>query len=188
MSETLVLSADYQPVGRVTWQRAITLFYSNKVEIVDTYEDKEIRAATLVIKMPAVIRFLRALRSKRKAIKFSRMNVYIRDQSRCQYCRQHVPLEDTTYDHVLPRSRGGKTTWENVVIACMSCNQKKSNRTPEEAGMKLWTVPVRPKKLPDARIRLVYRKGMPEAWRSWLADAGDVIKTAQYWGVELDQD
>lgn len=188
MSETLVLAADYTPVGRISWQRAITLFYSNKVEIVDTYEDKDIRAATLVIKMPAVVRFLRALRSKRKAIKFSRMNVYVRDHQKCQYCSQHVPLEDTTYDHVLPRSRGGKTTWDNVVIACMSCNQKKSNLTPAEAGMKLKTPPVRPKSLPDARIRLVYRKGMPEAWRAWLDEAADVVKTAQYWGGELEQD
>lgn len=186
--ETLVLAQDYTPVGRVPWQRALTLFYLSKVEILDTYEDKAVRSVTLAIKMPSVIRFLRALRSKRKAIKFSRMNVYSRDDGRCQYCRQRVPLEETTYDHVVPRSKGGQTNWENVVIACMTCNQKKGNKTPEEAGLKLAAKPVRPKKLPDARIRLTWRKGMPDAWAPWLGQMADAVRTAVYWNGSIDED
>ena len=185
--ETLVLDPSYVPVGRVTWQRALTLYFSQKVEIVDVYEDKEVRSATLVIKMPAIVRFLRALRSKKKAVKFSRLNIYTRDEGRCQYCYAHVPLEETTYDHVLPRSRGGKTEWENVVIACVPCNQAKANRTPGEAKMPLARRPIRPKRLPDIRIRLTWKQGMPEVWRGWLTDAKETIQSAVYWGGELDE-
>lgn len=183
-AQTLVLAADYTPVGRVSWQRALTLYFSGKCEVIDEYQDRDIRAATLVIKMPSVVRFLRALRSKRKVVKFSRLNVYTRDEGRCQFCREKVPLEDTTYDHIVPRSKGGQTNWENVVIACMPCNQKKGNKTLEQAGMTLAKVPVRPKKLPDYRVRLTWRKGMPEAWTQWLQAATDAV----YWNGTLDED
>jgi len=177
--ETLVLSQDYAPVARVHWQRAVTLFFMDKVEIVDSYEDKEIRSVTFSMKMPSVVRFLRTIRSKKKAVKFSRENVYARDKGRCQYCSTPVPRHESTYDHVLPRAAGGKTEWENVVISCYGCNQKKASRTPEQAGMKLKMRPVRPKSLPDMRVTVVWRKGDPDAWRSWLRDFA-------YWNAELE--
>src|SRR5215831_17650300 len=147
--ETLVLSAMYEPVARVTWQRAITLLWQNKVEVVEEYTDREIRSVSVTIKMPSVIRFLRALRSRRRAVKFSRENVYMRDRGRCQYCGGRLARFDATYDHVVPRKLGGLTTWENIVIACVACNQKKGGRTPEAAGMRLRTRPQKPARLPD---------------------------------------
>ncbi len=181
MSETLVLSPSYEYVGRVSWDRAITLLFLGKVEVLEEYEDRDIRSVTFSIKMPSVIRFLQAIRGKRRAVKFSRENIYARDQGRCQYCWRKVTRDEFTYDHVNPRAAGGKTTWENVVASCMQCNQDKKNRTPAEAGMRLRTTPVRPKRLPDVRITLVWRKGMPESWKSWVRDF-------IYWNGELDND
>ena len=180
--ETLVLSATYEPVARVSWQRAITLLWQSKVEVIDEYADREIRAVSVTIKMPSVIRFVRALRSRRRAVKFSRENVYMRDGGRCQYCGARVTRFDATYDHVLPRKLGGLTTWENIVIACVACNQRKGGRTPESAHMTPRSRPVKPAKLPDTfRLTLAYQPGMPASWRQWLRDF-------DYWNTELDND
>ena len=136
---------------------------------------------TFVFKMPSVVRLFRALRGQRKHIAFSRENVYARDGGRCQYCGVKMRRPQITYDHVIPRAHGGKTTWENIVFACVGCNQKKGGKTPEQAGMKLLSVPVRPKKLPEhIRISLAFRHGMPESWRTWLRDFA-------YWNSELDE-
>jgi 5-methylcytosine-specific restriction endonuclease McrA len=180
--ETLVLSTAYEPIARVSWQRAVTLLFAGKVEVVEEYNDREIRAITFSLRMPAVIRFLRALRGKRPRIRFSRENVYLRDHGRCQYCSLKLPRHDATYDHVVPRARGGLTNWENIVIACVSCNQRKGGRTPEQAGMKLVMKPVRPKKLPEViQMTFTWQKGMPESWRAWLRDFS-------YWNTELESD
>lgn len=168
--ETLVLDTSYIPVARVHWQRALTLLFMGKVEIVEEYEDREIRSVTMTLKMPSVVRFIQAMRSKKKAIKFSRENVYARDGGKCQYCGNKVPRASLTYDHVVPRAQGGKTEWTNIVIACGTCNQKKGNKTPAQAGLKLLSVPVRPKKLPDhMTFTLQWRKNDPPSWKDWLA-------------------
>ena len=89
--DTLVLSQSYQPIGRVSWQRAMTLFFQDKVEVVEEYEDREVRAVTFSVKMPAIVRFLNKIRRKKKACKFSRENVFTRDKGKCQYCGNRVP-------------------------------------------------------------------------------------------------
>jgi 5-methylcytosine-specific restriction endonuclease McrA len=180
--ETLVLSMGYEPVARVPWQRAVTLLFMGKVEVVEEYADKEIRSITFTLKMPSVVRFLRAIRGTRKQVKFSRQNVYARDTGRCQYCGVRVARHEATYDHVVPRAQGGKTTWENIVIACVPCNQKKGGRTPAQARLKLLTVPVKPKKLPDTlSLTITFQPGMPDTWRGWLRDM-------TYWNGELDSE
>jgi 5-methylcytosine-specific restriction endonuclease McrA len=180
--ETLVLDPGYQPVARVSWERALTLFWMGKVEVVEEYEDRVVRSTTLEVKMPSVIRFLRAVRGKRRMVRFSRENVYARDSGKCQYCGSKVPRPESTYDHVTPRSQGGHTKWENIVIACLNCNQRKGGRTPEQAGMVLRTKPVRPTKLPETvRITFGYEPGMPASWRNWLRDFS-------YWNGELETD
>ena len=179
--ETLVLDTSYIPVARVHWQRAITLLFQGKVEIIEEYEDKEIKSVTFSMKMPSIVRFLRALKGKKKAIKFSRENVYTRDKGTCQYCGLKVARPEATYDHVTPRAQGGTTVWENIVICCVPCNQKKGNRTPAQAGMRLLSTPVRPKKLPDhMRLTVQWRPGMPPSWRDWLA-------SHSYWNGELEE-
>lgn len=180
-NQVLALDQSYIPVARLSWQRALTLLFLGKVEIVESHEDKEIRSVTIAIKMPSVVRFIRAMRSKKKAIKFSRENIYVRDKGRCQYCGVAVARATFTYDHVVSRGQGGKTEWTNVVVACMECNQRKGNRTPEQARMRLLSTPVRPKKLPEhAHITLQWRVGDPPTWRDWLA-------SHSYWNSELEE-
>jgi 5-methylcytosine-specific restriction endonuclease McrA len=123
--ETLVLNRAYQPVARIPWQRAITLVFLGKVELVESYEDQTIRSVSFEVKVPAVVRFLRLLVRRQPVVRFSRENVFARDRGRCQYCQRPVTRAEATYDHVLPRKLGGLTTWENIVIACVPCNQAK---------------------------------------------------------------
>lgn len=181
--DTLVLNATWQPVARIPWQRAITLLFLGKVEIIEEYEDKKIRSVSFEVKMPSVVRFLRLLKGRRKAvIRFSRQNVFARDNGQCQYCGKKVKRPEATYDHVIPRSQGGGTHWENIVIACVPCNQRKGGRTPEQARMKLATIPVRPKRLPDTfQLTFVFQKGMPSTWANWLRDM-------TYWHGSLEED
>ncbi len=179
--ETLVLSQSYEPVARVSWQRAVMLIFQGKVEVVEEYEDRFVRSVTVAVKMPSVIRFIRGLRKGPKGVKFSRENVYLRDNCRCQYCGLKVSRPEATYDHVLPRAQGGKTCWENVVIACVPCNQKKGNRTPVVAKMALRSTPAKPKKLPEAlHLTFMFEKGMPVSWAKFLGDMA-------YWHVELEE-
>jgi 5-methylcytosine-specific restriction endonuclease McrA len=173
MSQALVLTQQYLPHKIVSWERAVTLVFGGKAEVVETY-DEEIRSVSITIKMPSVIRLLRAVRGSKRVIKFSRINILARDGFRCQYCGVKFEMRELTYDHVVARSRGGRTTWENVVAACAPCNRKKGDRTPEEARMKLRKVPARPTSLPISMLRFD-RRDAPSAWATWL-----------YWKGELD--
>jgi len=178
--DTLALDTSYVPVARVHWQRAVTLLFMGKVEVVEEYDDKDVKSVTFSIKMPSIVRFLRALKSKRRAIKFSRENVFARDSGKCQYCGLKLARPEATYDHVVPRAQGGLTSWDNVVICCVPCNRKKGNQTPAQARMKLLSTPVRPKKLPDhVRITVQWRKGDPVSWQTWLS-------SYSYWNDELE--
>lgn len=172
-AQTLVLSQDYAPVGVVPWQQAITMMFTSKCEVLETYDD-QVHSTYLVIKIPAVIRLLQRFRRDKKAVKFSRINVYARDNFECQYCHEHLSQNELTYDHVVPRSRGGKTEWTNIVAACYACNKRKANRTPSEAGMRLYRQPARPRATPAVVIR-VSKENAPAAWRDYL-----------YWTGELD--
>lgn len=180
--ETLVLNATWQPVARIPWQRAITLLFLGKVELVEEYEDKTIRSVTFEVKMPSVVRFLRVLKRRKPIIRFSRENVYARDHGQCQYCGKKVSRPEATYDHVLPRSQGGGTHWENIVIACVPCNQRKGGRTPDQAKMRLKSVPAKPTRLPESiRLTFAFQKGMPASWGNWLRDL-------TYWHGSLEED
>ncbi len=166
-TRTLVLSQAYEPIKVISWKRAFTLLTLGKVEVVEEYDDANVRTVSLVFKVPAVVRLLNAFRRHRKPVKFSRVNIYARDHYRCQYCGNKAPISDLTYDHVVPRSRGGKTTWTNIVTACFKCNRRKRDRTPDEAGMKLRTAPVQPKWVPAVTIR-ISTHSVPDAWRDYL--------------------
>jgi 5-methylcytosine-specific restriction endonuclease McrA len=178
--QTLVLNIGYQPVARVSWETAIVWVLDKIVEVVDEYPDRYIRTINWTVRMPSVVRFLRAT-PRKKAIKFSRHNVYARDRGRCQYCGIKVRRDEFTYDHVIPRMVGGRTCWENVVVACVPCNQKKAGRTPAEARLTLRSTPVKPKKLPDLPRETQFTPGMPESWKSWL-------RNAVYWDGTLETD
>jgi len=167
-SRTLLLSQSYEPIKVINWRRAITLLTLGKIEIVETY-DGYVRSSTAVIKIPAVVRLLRSFKRFRCTPKFSRTNVYARDGGKCAYCGKRFPLSSLTYDHVLPRTQGGKTEWNNIVLACPPDNARKGGRTPEQAGMKLLWKPTRPAHLfIEFGIRV---SEPPMEWGTWLQSA-----------------
>ena len=171
---TLLLSQSYEPIKIISWQRAITLLFLGKVEVIEEYAD-DIRSVSLVIKIPAVVRLLRAFRRHHKPVKFSRVNIYARDSYTCQYCSARLSVAELTYDHVVPRSQGGKTEWTNIVTCCHDCNRRKGGRTPAQAGMRLLAEPQQPGWVPAITIRVSLRS-VPDAWRDYL-----------YWTGELDK-
>jgi 5-methylcytosine-specific restriction endonuclease McrA len=171
-TQTLLLNQGYEPIKVISWQRAITLLFLGKVEVVEEYTD-ELRSVNLVIKVPAVVRLLRAFRRQHRPVKFSRVNIYARDGYKCQYCGAKASLVDLTYDHVVPRSQGGATDWTNIVTCCYLCNRKKGGRTPKEAGMRLLAQPVQPNWVPAVTIRVSLRS-VPDAWRDYLYWTGEL--------------
>jgi 5-methylcytosine-specific restriction endonuclease McrA len=171
-TRTLLLSQGYEPIKVISWRRAIALISLGKVEVIEEY-DAEIRAVSLVIKVPAVVRLLRSFRRHAKPVKFSRANIYARDNHRCQYCGVKCPLHELTYDHVVPRSKGGRTSWENITTCCYACNARKANRTPAEAHMRLRSQPVRPQWIAAVSIR-VSTRSVPQAWRDYLYWTGEI--------------
>jgi hypothetical protein len=110
-----------------------------------------------VVKVPAVVRLLRAFRRRRQRVKFSRVNIYARDKYTCQYCREVRAIGELTYDHVVPRRLGGRTEWTNIVTACQDCNLRKGARTPEQAGMALKARPICPDWVPAVSITVSLR-------------------------------
>ena len=165
MQSVLLLNASYEPLGVISWQRAVTLFFCGKVEVVDAY-DQEIRSVSLVIKAPSIVRLLKFIRIPGKNPPLCKANVMARDNFQCQYCEQRVTAEDATLDHVTPRSQKGLTTWENIVCCCRRCNKKKGGKTPQQAGMALVSKPVKPAWLPVFRIKL--HGQMPLSWNSFI--------------------
>jgi 5-methylcytosine-specific restriction endonuclease McrA len=172
MDQTLLLSQGYEPLATITWQRAICLLTLGKVEVVETY-DREIRSVHLVLKMPAVVRLINAFRRSRQSVRFSRQNVLARDRWQCQYCGTRKPAEELTYDHVVPRSQGGQTCWENIVTSCVECNAAKANRTPLQAGLRLLRRPVRPDWIPMVTLR-ISREAVPKAWQGYWMLSGEL--------------
>jgi 5-methylcytosine-specific restriction endonuclease McrA len=165
MTSVLLLSASYEPLRVISWQNAVGLFFLGKVEIIEEYEH-QIRSVSLAIKAPAVVRLLRFFRAGRRTPPLSRTNVLARDAFRCQYCDIELTSKEATLDHVIPRSQGGKTKWDNIVCACATCNRKKGGRTPKEAHMKLLSKPTKPDWLPVLNIKLHGK--VPPSWHMFL--------------------
>jgi 5-methylcytosine-specific restriction endonuclease McrA len=159
-TQVLVLDQSCRPHNIVGLRKAIGYLVKGKAEVVEEY-DEEIRAMTLRFKVPAVLRLLNRITA--------------RDNFSCQYCGTKHVMKDLTFDHVVPRVQGGKTTWENIVAACRRCNNVKGPRTPEQAGMPLLSKPKRPWSAPEIYIRLELRGNVPDLWATHL-----------YWHSALD--
>jgi len=166
----LFLDAEWRPLRIESWKRAICDVFTGKVEVVEHSRDKTIQGVSQKYPMPSVVRVLKHFRRDRIRIKFSRLNIYARDGLVCQYCGQKFMSEDLTFDHVLPRSRGGRTTWENITTCCCDCNAQKADRTVEESGLKLLSKPRKPAYLPTITVRMNARQ-MPEEWRAYWSGA-----------------
>jgi len=164
MRSALVLNATFEPLSVVSARRAICLVLAEKAEIVED-DGTEVRAATLVMRGPLVIRLNYMVRAPfRRRTALSRRAVFARDGYKCQYCGR--PAD--SIDHVMPRSRGGMHVWENVTAACRPCNLRKRDRTPEEAGMRLHSQPLAPRVLAWITVSV---GRVPEAWKQYLAEA-----------------
>ena len=168
MSHALVLNASFEPLHIVTWQRALQLLFQGKVEVVEE-SDKEVRTVRFTMKVPAVLRLLHyvPLTRKKEIVRFSRLNIFLRDQCTCQYCGKAFGRNQLTLDHVIPIVQGGKKSWENIVTACKPCNQRKGGHTPVQAGLHLIRKPKQPMWLPTASLQLGISK-TPERWKIYL--------------------
>jgi 5-methylcytosine-specific restriction endonuclease McrA len=165
-TRTLMLTPWMAPHCVISWQRAIVLFFLGKVEVLEEY-DEPIVAPSITLRTPAVVRLTRGHVHVKNKVRFSRINVFTRDRFRCQYCGEQKEMDELNYDHVVPRVRGGKTIWENIVTSCYACNDRKGSRTPAEAGMTLLRKPFKPTSLPHAPV---VRPGndVPSLWRDFL--------------------
>ncbi len=152
MGDVLVLNATYEPLSVVSVKRAVVLLLKEKAELLETAK-AYLRAENFSIPRPLVIRLVYYVKIPRRvALPVTRRGVLTRDHYTCQYCGIMPPRKLLTVDHIHPRSRGGKTTWENVITACQKCNGRKGNRTPSEANMKMLSEPKRPRYLAIATI------------------------------------
>ncbi|MBF5044049.1 HNH endonuclease [Aggregicoccus sp. 17bor-14] len=192
-SSVLVLNRYYQPVHVTSVKRAFGLLYLGVAKAIDSqyrlYEFEDWAALSAAnheaittvdrrIRVPRVVVLYAYEYLPKGRVRFSRLNIYARDHDTCQYCGKTLPRAELNLDHVLPRSQGGKTSWENVVCSCVPCNLRKGGRTPEQARMRLLKKPVRPRWTPlfrGAAKRVTYREWLPFLT---LADAS-------YWNVEL---
>jgi 5-methylcytosine-specific restriction endonuclease McrA len=155
---------------RVTnWFEGICLVYASKVDILEEY-DETVSSPSITMQVPAVVRLRKPVSSFKKGVKFSRINIFTRDDFRCQYCGARKPMKDLNYDHVVPRIQGGKTEWRNIVCACYDCNKRKGGRTPEQAKMKLLKKPIHPKTLPMS-APIISLLNVPELWSPYLEAA-----------------
>lgn len=141
MRRVLVLNQDYSPISVCSAERAFLLLYLEKAELIHQAEDVELRSVNASYPMPSVIRLSRYIVVPFKRVMLTRQNIFKRDRNACQYCGSN---KDLTLDHVLPKSKGGESSWSNLATACKKCNSLKGDKTPEEANMPLMNVPFKP--------------------------------------------
>jgi len=188
---TLVLNRNWQPINVATVARALLMVWNESARIVDPVDyqlyqwedwarlvpDQDepfVQAVRQRLRVPEVISLTDFDRLPTAAVTFSRRNVFKRDRFTCQYCSTQPGSDELTIDHVVPRAQGGESTWTNCVLACLDCNSRKADRTPEQAKMKLRKEAVRPKWRP-----LYSRHAMKmESWSKFISEA--------YWNAELE--
>ncbi|MFH0879527.1 MAG: HNH endonuclease [Lentisphaerota bacterium] len=194
----LVLNRLWQAVNICTAERALALLYTGHAQVVyetggafNTFnfhewcdfstqleEAEMLQTISIRIRVPRIILLLFFDRIPTKDVKFTRLNVFERDKNVCQYCGKRFDRNDLNIDHVVPRLRGGLTTWTNVVCSCIACNCRKGGRTPEQAGMRLIKKPKKPRWRPFVEFQ--FTRTADHSWRHFLDLA--------YWNVELGED
>ena len=204
-SNVLVLNRFYQAIRVINVRRAFSLLCRDLAEVIHIEQDKSgkhqwmnlnftdwrelselkaqfepgdfewVHTVRFQVAVPRIIRLLGYDKLPRQDVKFNRRNIFARDSNRCQYCGKRFSTTDLSLDHVTPKSQGGKSTWENIVCACIKCNVKKGGRTPEQASMHLITKPIKPRRSPVINIRLADERY--QSWKQFLDNA--------YWTVEL---
>ncbi len=195
----LVLNRLWQAVNICTARRALTLVFEGHAQVVLSDDEgvfqtfsfnqwrdlsaqdprgETIATVSFKIRVPRVILLVMFDRLPKKEVKFTRHNIFERDRNTCQYCGQVFERKDLNLDHVIPRDRGGPTSWENIVCSCIPCNTQKANRTPQEAGLHLIRKPKRPKWRPFVQVNFTLHRH--DSWKHFIDLA--------YWNVELGED
>lgn len=164
MNDVLVLNASLEPLNITSLKRAVRLVFAGKAEVVHD-RGRTIAHPTFQMPLPSVIRLLYYIVRKPQPIPLTKKNVLLRDDYACQYCGRRTDLASATVDHVVPRSRGGKSSFENLVCCCSPCNARKRDRSPDEAGMRLKRKPKRPMSIPWLVVR---RNTGPAEWGYYL--------------------
>jgi 5-methylcytosine-specific restriction endonuclease McrA len=174
MTHALVLNASYEPLKVVNWQKAMVLLFQGKVEVLEEH-DAVVHTVRFTFKLPSILKLNHFVKSKAHSyIRFSRENIYIRDDFKCQYCEYRFHPKQLTLDHVIPSVQGGKKNWTNIVTACIKCNQLKGGRTPAQAGMRLSKKPVVPAWLPKVQVKFSLSEA-PDSWKAYLTITRPVI-------------
>jgi 5-methylcytosine-specific restriction endonuclease McrA len=201
-ANVLVLNKHYMALRVISVRRAFSLLFRNLAQVISvedgryqTYDFSSwtevsqfrlefepqahewIRTVHFELVVPRIIRLLFYDKLPRQDVKFNRRNIFARDNNRCQYCGKKFHTSELSLDHILPRSHGGKSNWENVVCACLDCNVRKGGRTPDQAGMKLHSVPKKPRRSPLINVKLTSQRYA--SWKEFLDQA--------YWSVELKE-
>lgn len=192
-TRTLILTQYYTPHEIVDWKDAVTRMFGGKIQVVAQYNEilahidrntlrsfpelalalRQVVGAdveSIEVKVPAVAVLMRHVKPVKSGVKFSKVNVMTRDHFSCQYCGNRFKGSQLNYDHVVPRAKGGRTVWDNIVSACYACNSKKANRTPQEAGMPLLSKPERPRVLP-LNGPLIDLDEAPAEWHPYLGES-----------------
>jgi len=163
--KALLLNASYEPIGTQHVYHSFVLVHKGKAQIIETKE-RAIQGATKDHPCPDVIRLKEYVNIPKTDVKFNRRNVYRRDDYQCQYCGKEQGFSELTYDHVIPESRGGETSWTNIVTCCFDCNvNKKGDRTPREAGLELLNEPKKPRWSPHEKMNII---DPPDSWDPYL--------------------
>ena len=173
--QTLILNSWWQPHKIIPWQRSVFQLTQGKIKVIEAYPGEVVRSAYREFPLPSVAHLVKPVSQQKNGVKFSRLNVYTRDGFRCQYCGRRMPMKHLNYDHVVPRIKGGRTVWENIVTSCYTCNDRKGSRTLEQSGMRLLSQPHKPKSLP--LVAPVWKTNrMPEAWAPYLNGVEVVVE------------
>ena len=162
--KTLKLDSSYRPLEIIDALEALVMCFVGKAIAVETYT-REIRSASAVFKLPAVIVLNRIVKFRFNGLMPNRANILWRDGNKCQYCAHNFPVSELTLDHVIPKSRGGRNTWDNLVVACKKCNQKKGAKIPRESGMYPLRKPSKPRL---SVLRAVPEKQISNLWKDYL--------------------
>lgn len=197
----LVLNRFYMAVHVISVRRSLVLLYRDLAEVIDVEgrqffnynfenwielgmmaeeagtDEEMIRSVSFAVRVPRVLRLLNYDKVPKQSLRFNRRNLFARDGNQCQYCGKHYSLSQLSFDHVIPKSRGGATNWENVVCCCLTCNGRKGDRSPEESGLKLIRQPRRPKQNPLLSQKLANPKY--ESWKSFITPTSAALEVGR---------
>jgi|TARA_R110002020_G_scaffold474479_1_gene706040 5-methylcytosine-specific restriction endonuclease McrA len=164
MKPVLLLDSSYRPIKQVSWKKAMVMYFQEKIEVIEEYDDTWISSPNKKFKLPAVIRLVNYIFRMPWGIKLTRTNLFIRDGGQCQYCRKKLNKSRFTIDHIIPSSKGGNYSWENLVACCAKCNTYKGDSLLKDINLKLYKQPAVPKN----NLFMIIKEESPQAWLDYI--------------------